>query len=204
MRGRRTISRCAAAVEFVPRDYFAPLDLRQLFPREAPLEVDVGCGDGAYLATIAEQSPERNFLGLERLAGRVRSACNKIAQRQLENARVLLIDASYAVEYLFPARSVAAFHILFPDPWPKRRHQRRRVLDDAFFDALKGALAPGGLVRFATDQRDYFDHVHEIARRKFTIKKPDNEVARSTFQRRFEEVGAPIYRLVLRNTSGCR
>lgn len=204
MRRSRTISLSAAAVEFVPPDYFAVLNLRAIFSREAPLEVDIGCGDGAYLAALAGRYPQHNFLGIERLAGRVRAACNKIAQQQIENARVLRVEAAYAVTHLLPPRSVTAFHILFPDPWPKRRHQRRRVLDENFFRSLERALVPGGNIRLATDQRDYFDRMREAAAEVFQMETSFDGLIGSTFQRRYEEAGAPIYRVLLRKTSDVR
>lgn len=204
MRGRRIISPSAAAVEFVPSDYVAPLNLRAVFPREAPLEVDIGCGDGAYLSALAEQIPEHNFLGIERLVGRVRSACHKIAQRQLANARILFVDATYAVVYLLPPQSVTAFHVLFPDPWPKRRHQRRRVIDDRFLRALSTALVPNGVIRIATDQIDYFDDIRQSAAAIFATDIAPDDFVSSTFHRHYEQLGAPIYRLVLRKSSGVR
>lgn len=204
MRGRRTISPTAAAVEFIPANYFAPLNLREVFPREAPLEVDIGCGDGAYLAALAQQNPEHNYLGIERLAGRIRSACNRIARQRLANVRVLLIEASYAVAYLLPPQSIAAFHILFPDPWPKRRHKRRRVVDHEFFESLGRALVPGGAVRIATDQHDYFEQIGESVSDIFAVEAGAAEPLSSTFERRYERFGAPIYRLVLRKVCDVR
>ena len=204
MRRSRTISPTAAAVEFVPRDYFAPLDVLELFRREAPLEVDIGCGDGSYLAALAQKTPGHNFLGLERLAGRVRSACKAVAQRQLDNTRVLLIDASYAVAYLLPEECVTTFHILFPDPWPKRRHQRRRVLDQPFFEVLARALVTRGVIRVATDQRDYFEQIRDEASPFFLFENARTDSLGSTFQRRYEQTRAPIYRLWLRKISDLR
>ena len=93
-----------AEIELIPADYFAPLDLAQVFPRPAPLEVDLGCGDGAFLVALAERFPERNFLGLEKLAGRVRRACKKASRLALPNVRVLRIESAYAIQYLLPAR----------------------------------------------------------------------------------------------------
>jgi tRNA (guanine-N7-)-methyltransferase len=204
MRGRRTISPTAAAVEYVPANYFAPLDLRDLFPSEAPLEVDVGCGDGSYLAALAAENPDHNFLGIERLAGRIRSTSKKIAQRNLGNARVMLVEATYAVAYLLPPGSVTAFHVLFPDPWPKRRHQHRRVLDREFFRSLHRALLARGTIRIATDQADYFEQIRDVALPMFAHESENAANFASTFQRRFEECAVPIYRLVLRKTSDVR
>ncbi len=117
-----------ADLELIPEDYFAPLDLGQVFPRPGPLEVDLGCGDGRFLVALAERFPERNFLGIEKLAGRVEAACRKGARRGLPNVRVLRIETSYAIQYLLPPASVEVVHLLFPDPWPKERHQRRRIV----------------------------------------------------------------------------
>ena len=125
----------AFVAEYVPENYFQVLDLKSVFPRCAPIEVDLGCGDGSFLVALAKQNPQRNFLGLERLLGRVRSACRKIACGNLGNARVLRIESSYAVEYLLPPNSVSVFYLLFPDPWPKRRHQRRRLVTEEFLES---------------------------------------------------------------------
>ncbi|MFL6584381.1 MAG: tRNA (guanosine(46)-N7)-methyltransferase TrmB [Chthoniobacterales bacterium] len=201
VRASRTISPAAAAVELVPKDGLAPLDPRELFPREAPLELDIGCGDGAYLAALAQQNPQHNFLGIDRLAGRIRSACNKIAHGQLTNARLLLADANYAVTYLLPEGSVTAFHILFPDPWPKRRHHHRRVLKKNFCCSLALALTERGVVRIATDQPDYFAEIERAFRASGSfaaVEISDEPMAVTTFERHFRNAGAAIYRLLLR------
>ena len=95
----------AADYELFPADYFAPLDLAQIFPCPAPLEIDIGCGDGAFLVAQAERFPERNFLGLEKLAGRVWRGCKKASRLGLTNVRFLRIESSYALQYLLPPGS---------------------------------------------------------------------------------------------------
>src|SRR6266550_2460619 len=100
------------------------LDLEKIFGRIAPLHIDLGCGVGSFICALAERMPERNFLGIERLLGRIRSAARKAAT--VGNVRLLRMENSYAVRYLLPAGSVETFYLLFPDPWPKRRHWRRR------------------------------------------------------------------------------
>ena len=92
MRRSNRVSADAAAVEIVIADREAPLDLAHLFPNSAPLEVDLGCGDGSSLVELAAEHPERNYLGAERMVGRVRSACRKIAAQRLSNARILRVD----------------------------------------------------------------------------------------------------------------
>ena len=122
----------ASEVELVPANCFQPLDLPAVYGRVAPLEIDLGCGDGSFLAALARESPEKNFLGIERLLGRVRSACRRIERAGLTNARVMRFEISYAVEHLLPPGSVTAFYLLFPDPWPKRRHAPRRLVTESF------------------------------------------------------------------------
>ena len=192
-----------AAIELVPANYFAPLDLATVFSRPAPLEVDLGCGDGSFLVAMAEKFPERNFLGIERMLGRVRSACGRAARQALSNVRVLRVETSYAVEYLLPPGSVVVAHLLFPDPWPKKRHQRRRIVTKDFLAAMHRLLASDGCFRLATDQADYFDAIRELVVGSTFIDEaagPEEAFPLTTFERRFRANGAPIYRLVLRKT----
>ena len=195
--------RLAAAIELVPANYFAPLDLATVFSRPAALEVDLGCGDGSFLVAMAERFPERNFLGIERMLGRVRSACGRAARQALGNVRVLRVETSYAVEYLLPSGSTAVAHLLFPDPWPKKRHQRRRIVTKDFLTAVHRLLAPAGCFRIATDQADYFDAIRELIVGSALIEEPaerEEMFPLTTFEKRFRADGAPIYRLVLRKT----
>jgi tRNA (guanine-N7-)-methyltransferase len=206
MQAKKEFITPAAAVEYVPGNYFQPLDLDSVFRRPAPLEVDIGCGDGSFLTALAKQTPQRNFLGLERLLGRVRSACRKVAQQNLDNARVVRVESSYAVAHLLPANSVGVFYLLFPDPWPKRRHQRRRIVTGEFLDSLYRALAADGFFVIATDDRDYFDQIRRLAKKdKFVVHRGgDFNFPPTTFEKHFRERGLEIHRLVLRKISPVR
>ena len=192
-----------AEIELIPADYFAPLDLAQIFPRQAPLEVDIGCGDGAFLVALAERFPERNFLGLEKLAGRVRRACKKASRLALPNIRVLRIESAYAIQYLLPVASVDVVHLLFPDPWPKKKHRRRRIVSADFLTLVHGLLMTNGRFRVATDQKDYFAAMRQlISPTAFVEITPATETFPvTTFERHFLAEGAPIYRLELRKVS---
>jgi tRNA (guanine-N7-)-methyltransferase len=194
----------AARAEIIPVNYFAPLDFETIYGSRAPLEVDLGCGDGLFLAAAAAANPSNNFLGIERMPGRVRSACRKIEAAGLGNARVLEIEISYAVRHLLPAASVAAFHLMFPDPWPKRRHTPRRIFTEDFLAALHRALVPGGTLRIATDQNEYFLEIERVAARSPGFAANAEEEAAdsvSTFEKRFRQNGLEIHRLVLRKVS---
>jgi tRNA (guanine-N7-)-methyltransferase len=197
----------AAHGQVIPANYFAPLDFQSIYGNRAPLEVDLGCGDGLFLAAVAAANPAQNFLGIERMPGRVRSACRKIEVDGLTNVRVLQVEILYAITHLLPAGSVEAFHLMFPDPWPKRRHSRRRVVTEEFFDAVNRALAPCGLVRIATDELDYFREIRRLAAQSsgfIGIADREPPVSLSTFEKRFTHDGLAIHRLVLRKVSPSR
>ena len=147
--------------EFIPGDYFRRLSPHELFTTDSPLEIDLGCGDGTFVLEMARQFPDRNFLAVERLLGRVRRICKRASQAGLDNLRVLRLEARYTVEWLLPHASVSRLHLLFPDPWPKARHHRRRLVQGNFLHALRKALIPGGEFLFKTDHEDYFEWARE-------------------------------------------
>jgi len=178
------------------------LDAKKIFGRRAALHVDLGCGDGSFLCALAQRMPEKNFLGIERLLGRFRSAAVKAAN--IRNVRVLRMESSYVVRYLLPPRSVETFYLLFPDPWPKRRHWRRRIVTPDLLKAISQALVQGGTLLIATDHLDYFQQIQRLSRAhpQFEIVDLDDVVLPLTkFEGRFREHGAPIYRLTLRKIS---
>jgi tRNA (guanine-N7-)-methyltransferase len=190
--------------EFIPANYFAPLDVETMYGNRGPLEVDLGCGDGLFLAAAAAANPSHNFLGIERMPGRVRSACRKIEAARLRNARVLEIEISYAARHLFPAGSVAVFHLMFPDPWPKRRHSRRRIFTGDLLGALHRALVPDGTLRIATDEIDYFREIERLASCSagfVAMRDRQATASTSTFESRFRRDGLKIYRLLLRKVA---
>ena len=194
-------------VELVSELQVAHLDVAELFGRSAPLHVDLGCGDGSFLCGMAQQFPKRNFLGIERLTKRI----EKVRRRaeKIENVRVLRADTLFAVRYLLPRSSVEAFYLFFPDPWPKRRHQFRRIFTRDFLDAIAVALERHGVLCIATDQLDYFHQIERLSRAhpqfQVVTPAPDDAVLPVTkFERKFREEGAPIYRLALRKTSPVR
>ncbi len=149
---------------FVPDDYFRRLRLEEIFAgavQKKPLEVDLGAGDGTFLVEMAAHYPERNFLGVERLLGRARKICRKAARRELKNVRVLRLESAYTVEWLLPRDSVSRIHLLFPDPWPKKKHRRRRLVSREFIEGMAAVLCPGGEFCFKTDHAEYDEMVRE-------------------------------------------
>ncbi len=135
------------------------LDLAKVFPKPQPLEVELGSGDGSFLAQYAARHPERNFIGVERLLGRLRKLDRKGRRAGLANLRGVRIESAYFLEYLLPPHCACALHIYFPDPWPKRKHWRHRLINERFPLLAGQALEPGGTVYLRTDDAPYFEQM---------------------------------------------
>jgi tRNA (guanine-N7-)-methyltransferase len=138
------------------------LEPDQIFPTAQTLEVELGSGDGSFLVNYAKLHPERNFLGVERLLGRLRKLSRKGLRAGLTNLRGLRIESAYLVEYLLPPQSVSALHIYFPDPWPKRKHRKNRLINARFTEIVHQALAPDGVIYLRTDDEDYFLQMQSV------------------------------------------
>jgi tRNA (guanine-N7-)-methyltransferase len=188
---------------FRPASYIERLDLTELFPTPQPLEVELGAGDGSFLIQWAKANPQHNFIGIERLLGRIRKIERKAKRAGLNNVRLMRIEASYFLEYLLARNSVSALHIYFPDPWPKRKHRRNRLINDAFAEMCTRALAPGGTVFLRTDDPDYFAQMLSVFNRfKPVTTSPEIAAILTDFERDFQKRGiatlAAAYRLALR------
>jgi tRNA (guanine-N7-)-methyltransferase len=133
-----------------------------MFARRQPLEIELGSGDGSFLAQYAALHPARNFVGVERLLGRLRKLDRKARRLGLDNVRAVRIEAAYFLEFLLPPGSAQAVHVYFPDPWPKRRHHKHRLVNERFPSLVRQALAGGGVVYLRTDDADYFARMKEV------------------------------------------
>lgn len=132
------------------------VDPRALFANDAPVELEVGCGKGAFLVLAAELYGDVNFVGVEIAAPFARAAAERMERRGFDNVRIVHGDAGHLVERCIPDASLAAVHVFFPDPWPKKRHRKRRVFSPAFLEGVHRVLAPGGMLCIATDYAEYF------------------------------------------------
>jgi len=136
-----------------------PLPIDTLFDPARPLEIEIGCGKGRFLAARAAQHPETQYLGIERMLSRVAKLDKKAGRLKLDNLRVLRLEAFYTFYYLLPAHRVRTVYVFFPDPWPKRHHHNRRLFSPLFLDALWARLVIRGTVQVATDHLDYFAEI---------------------------------------------
>ena len=138
-----------------------PLRWEKLFSVQQPAELEIGCGDGGFLLEWASRHPEKNFLGVERLLGRLRKLSKKGSRAGLTNLRLLRIEARYLIQYLLPKNSFEAIHIYFPDPWPKDKHRRHRLIDADFPALAARILAPHGVLHLRTDDPSYFEQMQK-------------------------------------------
>ena len=165
--GRLTPAQARAFAELWPRYGIdrppgADLDLAALFGNDQPVWLEIGFGNGETLATLAARHPERNFLGVEVHGpgvGHLLLACERLG---LTNLRLLRQDAVDLLDSGLPPASLAGVYLLFPDPWPKQRHHKRRILNPAFLVKLARVLRPGGTFHAATDWEPYAQQMLEV------------------------------------------
>lgn len=174
------------------------LDLAALFPKSQPLEAELGCGDASFLVEYARRRPSTNFIGVERLLGRLQKLDRKGRRAGLANLRGVRIESAYFLQYLLPANSANALHIYFPDPWPKKKHHRHRLINESFPTLASAALIPDGKVFLRTDDADYFSQMTEVfgAAKEFEKIQTPVSLAEITtdFERDFNERGIPTLR----------
>ena len=193
-------------MELFPPSILEPLSLREIFYTDRLIGVDLGSGPGKFLVESALKFPDRNFLGIERLLGRVRKTCRVASEIGLTHLRVLRLELDYTVRYLLPENSVWRFHLNFPDPWPKRRHHTRRVVDGEFLGAIYRSLIDGGELWIKTDHEAYFQQISKASVESGLWSPSDwaeEGYPRTDFEEQFLEKKLPIYRLRLckRNAS---
>lgn len=181
---------------FVPDDFFRRYGVEEIFGHGKACEVDLGCGDGGFLLAMAEHYPERLFLGVERLLGRIRKVCAESERRGLENVRGLRVESRYFLEWMAQPGSISRLHYLFPDPWPKEKHHKNRLVQDSFVPVMHKALSPGGEFLFKTDHEEYYVWVCERFDRSPLFRRVEWDepfYPKTDFQQLWESQGKSVY-----------
>jgi tRNA (guanine-N7-)-methyltransferase len=197
--GRLTVAQERALAELWPRyglDFTPqPLDLDQVFGRRAPRIVEIGFGNGEALATMAAASPDEDFIGIEVHEPGVGHCLLRIEALELANVRLVRHDAIEVLQRQLAPGSLAGVHLFFPDPWPKKRHHKRRIVQPDFVALVADRLAAGGILHVATDWPEYADHIAAVvaASGRFSPADPASGRPRTRFQARGERLGHPIW-----------
>ncbi|MCE9591160.1 MAG: tRNA (guanosine(46)-N7)-methyltransferase TrmB [Planctomycetes bacterium] len=187
------------------------LDLNAWFPAELrghPLELEIGSGKGTFLVGQAAATPGVNYIGVEWARAFWSYAADRARRHALENVRLLRADAAVFVRWHCPDALFRQVHIYFPDPWPKARQQKRRIIQAEFLRELHRTLAPGGQIRIATDHADYFqwmlDHAAQVSGifERLPFESPDSagegELVGTNFERKYRREGRPFHAMILR------
>ena len=191
-----------------------PVELASLFGGDGPVHVEVGSGKGTFLLNQARANRQVNYLGIEWANKYYKYSVDRMRRWQVENVRLLRADARYFVERCLADRSVAVFHIYFPDPWPKKRHHKRRFFARANMLQVHRCLETGGGLRAATDHADYFEVMCEAllneGHEERMFEQIDFDAAAgaeagewvgTNFERKYVQEGRAIYTLAVRKVN---
>lgn len=140
----------------------ASLSWRDLFDNDNPIELEIGVGKAGFLLRRSREHPERNFLGIEWANEFYRHAVDRLTRWNVPNVRLVRTDGSYFVREQCPRASLAAIHIFHPDPWPKKRHRKRRLIQQPFVEAAAACLIVGGRIAVQTDHAEYFEQIRAL------------------------------------------
>ena len=197
--GRTTPAQQRALDELLPKHglQFAAAEISPegIFGRKAPLVVEIGSGMGETTALIAREHPEVDFIAIEVHGPGIGSLLNRIAEYELRNLRVMRHDAVQVLEHMIGDGALAAIHLFFPDPWPKKRHHKRRLVQPPFVALLGKKLCAGGIVHVATDWPDYASHIDEVFSKSESFEKIERGFVQRTatkFENRGRKLGHPI------------
>jgi tRNA (guanine-N7-)-methyltransferase len=211
--GRMTVAQERAWQELWPRygveTGTAPLDLAAVFGRDAPRTLEIGFGNGESLVALASVHPERDYLGIEVHPPGVGHLMLRAEELGLANVRAICRDAVEVLQQCIPEAALDEVVLYFPDPWPKKRHHKRRIVQPGFVTLLAHRLRPGGLLRMATDWQPYAEHMLEVASGCSLLRnespdggfvpRPDSRPV-TRFERRGQRLGHGVWDLAFRRT----
>lgn len=184
-----------------------PLDFSELFPGFRDVTAEIGFGMGRATAEIAASNPETAYLGIEVHTPGVGKLLSLIAERGLRNVRIVEHDAVEVFSRMIPDGSLAGIHIFFPDPWPKKRHHKRRLISEDSIGLFLRALRPGGYIHLATDWQEYADRILEVLSAADGLENTACGFAPrpawrpvTAFERKGTERGRPVREIIFRKT----
>jgi tRNA (guanine-N7-)-methyltransferase len=183
-----------------------PFDAERRFGRSAPLEVEIGSGKARFLLASARSHPDHDFLGVERSLSYYRLCRERVERSALRNASMLRADGRLFVETALAAGSVSAFHVYFPDPWPKKKQKKRRLCDGVFLEIAASRLIEGGVLRIVTDHPDYGVDLESLVETVPSLERIEwaslPAPPPTNYELKYAKEGRPIWRFLLRRIPG--
>ena len=184
-------------VEKLPR----PIDWRALFGNDHPVELEIGMGKGTFITEQARLRPDVNFFGIEWARWYWRYASDRLRRNQCLNARTIRAEAGYFLSEFVADASLAVLHIYFPDPWPKARHHKRRLIQEPFMRQIERVLRPGGRVQIVTDHQEYFEQIERVVKASrlavIDYNRPgsasEGEFVGTNFERKYRRENRPFF-----------
>lgn len=180
-----------------PREIgFIRLDLQQLFGNSNPVILEIGSGKGRFLISSAMERPGRNYIGVEKSLHYHRVIRERVARRGLTNVRLINHDAYLVMRDMLPDESILEVHIYFPDPWPRKREQKRRIIRPEVLAEIRRILVPGGSGIYVTDHQSYYEAAAPVIASWFRseARKPGPEDApRTNYEAKYRAEGREIY-----------
>jgi tRNA (guanine-N7-)-methyltransferase len=180
-----------------------PLNWREVFGNDHPVEIEIGMGKGTFITEQAKARPEVNFFGLEYARWYWRYSSDRLRRNGCLNARAVRAEALFFLKESVPDASVSVLHIYFPDPWPKKRHHKRRLIQQPFIQLVVRILIPRGRLQVVTDHQDYFEQIEELVRasglKVMDYNRPgsagEGEFVGTNFERKYARDGRPFFAL---------
>ncbi len=183
-----------------------PIGIAEFFGAPPPIEIEIGCGKGTFMVGYCERHPETPYLALEKEAEIAYLAAGRLAKRpQLRHVRVVLGDALPCLRDFLPGHCAGAIHVYFPDPWPKKRHHKHRIMQREFLEQVRRVCIPGAKLFFATDHEEYNQATRALFARRPWLEMIDaaaepTDGIQTNFEIKYRKAGKPIYRCVLKIT----
>nr|WP_243435950.1 tRNA (guanosine(46)-N7)-methyltransferase TrmB [Acanthopleuribacter pedis] len=179
----------------------APLNLKDLFGNENPVELEIGIGKGLFITRSGVNHPDTNWIGIEIRRKYLNMARERVEKRPLGNVRLICGEALGFLEEYLPDNSLSVIHVYYPDPWPKKRHHKRRLFGEAFMAQVHRVLKPGGHLLIATDHLGYWEHIQEVLQAQTYLdpaerlpEDPDGATGLTNFAIKYQAEGRQSYR----------
>jgi tRNA (guanine-N7-)-methyltransferase len=199
------------SISFKPVDLSRKIDFTVIFGRVAPVHIEIGSGKGTFLVNQAKSQPQINFLGIEWANKYYRYAVDRLGRWELTNVKIVRTEAALFIQNHITDSSVDCFHIYYPDPWPKKRHHKRRFINKENTDQMIRCLKPEGIIRIVTDHEDYWKQIKEVIKTRNELEEIEfiptagaqaDELVGTNYERKYIREQRQIFTVAVKKIKG--